>query len=138
MADSSSSQRSSKEAAALADLKKYLASYNARDLGLVAESLHIDVQVFVDGNLASSGRDTILPSYQQDFDAGKKVVVVGEKPNAKELENGVVEVTVDLQSISSETTVSLHVVYSYDSSTMKQIRHDISDIVVTSNANKNS
>lgn len=118
-----------KEQACIENLKKYIASFNAGDLQGCKECLAEHVQVFVEGTLAATGRDTILPSYSSDFKAGKQVIIAREPVVDKAESNNQVAIHVGLEAISEESTVSMDVVYTYDTQAMNQVRHDICNIV---------
>lgn len=118
------------EEKALTDLNRYIASFNAQDLDTLTQSLDKDLQVFVDEKLIATGRDSILPSYENDFTQKKRVIVEGEAVAESSENSGFVKISVNLRSIGPESTITLHVVYTYNAETMKQVRHDISNVVV--------
>ena len=117
--------------ACIEHLKSYIESFNAADLEAMKVCLAEQVQVFVEGKLASTGRDAILPSYAKDFESGKQVLITREPEIVVgTTETNTVSISVHLLTIvKGEPSVSLDMVYTYDTQAMNQVRHDISNIV---------
>lgn len=100
-------------------------------LDAITDMIDPNVEVFVNENQVAQGRDTILPSYQADFDTCKKVSV-GVEPVV--VQSNVVQVGLVAEEPVADgktKTTSLTVRYHYNSDG-RQIRHEISDIVVKS------
>eukprot|EP00977_Amphora_coffeiformis_P019283 scaffold7112_cov155-Amphora_coffeaeformis.AAC.6 len=113
-------------------LQRYIAAFNAADLETVKGSLAEHLQIFVEENLAGEGRDAILPFYEQDFQVGKQVHI--HKPprvvNEPQASSSIVAIAVGLTAVTKDhPTVSMDVVYTYDTQAMVQIRHDIRNVV---------
>mmetsp|Transcript_48340 Transcript_48340/g.117071 ORF Transcript_48340/g.117071 Transcript_48340/m.117071 type:complete len:137 (+) Transcript_48340:47-457(+) len=118
-------------AAAVADLNKYIADFNSGNLDGVTRSLDENVEVYLDGNLAAKGRATILPSYSDDFKTGKQVSIVGCEPKGTVIQDDglIVKVAVVLKTVTpQQPTMLLDVVYSYDPNTVRQVRHEITNV----------
>jgi len=109
-------------------LFKYIQAFNDEDLGKIAAQLDDEVEVYVEGKLAASGKHTILPSYERDFLEHKRVKVV--RPPVVLLKddhnNDLVQVSVGLRK--QPDMITLDVIYTYRVHDMKQVRHHISKI----------
>lgn len=108
--------------------KQYLAAFNREDIAAIADMLDADVEVVVNGASAAMGRDSILPSYEKDFAAGKKVSI-GVEPFIVDGEQDVVQVGLVAVEPGASGTTTLSVKYHYNSEG-RQIRHEIFDIMV--------
>eukprot|EP00873_Tetraselmis_striata_P021113 jgi/Tetstr1/441377/TSEL_029626.t1 len=119
----------------------YLSAFNAGDLPAVSSALAEDVAVFVapSASPAATGRATILPSYEQDFAAGKRVRVVRGPAvrHAAGRHGAAAVVDVGLRASLPASTepggeappdVTLDVLYYYDAG-LRQVRHEISNVV---------
>jgi hypothetical protein len=127
--------------------KAYLSAFNSANLQGITEALHEDVEVFVAPSTepAVTGRSKILPSYEADFMKGKHVEAVSA-PLVRDAAGlhgatAVVEVTL-LSTVPAPSAegdgeappdVKLDVLYFYNES-LKQIRHEISNIVTAQKA----
>ncbi|KAL3899195.1 MAG: hypothetical protein SGCHY_002221 [Lobulomycetales sp.] len=115
--------------AALEKFSGYITAFNTQDLPSVSDCLDEDIQVYVDGELASQGKQTILPAYERDFAVQKQVTVVKdpaaiERKSNQACSQGAVEISVGLDNGS----VTLDVLYTFRIPDLKQIRHDITNI----------
>lgn len=89
--------------------------------------------VYSNGDIASKGRDTILPSYLEDFENGKQVDIT-RGPIVSDGREGIVDVDVTLVArVGEEDPIQLDVVYSYNTETMTQVKHVITNVKVLSN-----
>lgn len=107
--------------------KRYIDAFNTCDLTEIHRQLNVDIEVQFNGNIASQGRDNILPFYDSDFKIGKKVEVTWG-PMLKD--NGTtvdVDVTLVATTLGVEV-VQLDVVYIYELSSMTQVGHKIDNV----------
>lgn len=129
--------RSEAISAALQDFYVYIAAFNSKNPTRIAESLGEDVIVRLNGVEVARGRDTILPSYVEDFSIGKTVEMM-DKPTVSSVPSSCnsspgasltkeVYVAVTLRATTSTTgeQTDLDIVYVYDPNTNQQIRHEI-------------
>jgi hypothetical protein len=112
-------------------LETYLASFNAGNLQGIIESLDPAVQVYVEGTLTGDGRDATLPSYPPDFQAKTQVSVTRTPVATTICKQGTNRIQVNVGLLANRPgrpSTTLDVVYTYDGATMKQVRHDISNV----------
>jgi hypothetical protein len=94
------------------------------------------VQVCVNGALAAEGRETILPSHREDFRLCKQVTVTRDPVAAVDHSNSnrrLIRISVGLRAVNtapseSPASVTMDVVYTYNTTPMKQIQHDICNV----------
>jgi hypothetical protein len=126
--------------AMIADLESYLDCFNRADLEGIRRRLDENIQVYVDGKRILQGRETLMPSYQNDFSLRKTVeitvppqVLRNYKCNNIDEDNRIfIQVTLvastppSSSSSSTEiTATTCRVIYTYDTKSQKQIRHEI-------------
>ena len=107
--------------------KRYIDAFNNCNLDEIKRQLNVDVEVHFNGAIASQGRDTIIPDYESDFKIGKQVKVT-RGPLIQD--NGA---TIDVDVTLVATTpgievVQLDVLYTYDVTSMTQVRHIIENV----------
>jgi len=106
---------------------RYIDAFNSYNLAEIQRQLNVDIEVEFNGNVASQGRDTIIPNYESDFKIGKRVEVVNG-PTLKD-KGAMVEVAVTLIATTPKVeVVQLDVVYIYDIASMTQVRHIIDNV----------
>eukprot|EP00928_Gymnodinium_smaydae_P074075 TRINITY_DN5715_c0_g1_i2.p1 TRINITY_DN5715_c0_g1~~TRINITY_DN5715_c0_g1_i2.p1 ORF type:complete len:252 (-),score=54.29 TRINITY_DN5715_c0_g1_i2:4-759(-) len=106
-------------------LTAYLKAYDERDIDAIRDYLHPDVVVIFSGAEAQRGRENILPSYKQDFENGKKVILGDPKPHI--VAPGVIQAV--LVAVQGDTKSTVHVRYHYNEEGA-QVKHDIYDVSV--------
>mmetsp|Transcript_62564 Transcript_62564/g.74089 ORF Transcript_62564/g.74089 Transcript_62564/m.74089 type:complete len:108 (-) Transcript_62564:11-334(-) len=75
MSDNSVNTLANAESLAVTHLMEYIAAFNSRDLKHISQCLDDNIRILLNGKEVATGKNSILPSYERDFDAGKTVVV---------------------------------------------------------------
>lgn len=121
----------------LADFKQYIDDFNNEDIEGVRAHLFDDMTLYVNGKLQGTGADKMLPSWQADMNIHRRVLVskgpkctLFEKADADEkkfIADIEVELTATVKKEGDEPddVQVMSVVYTYDATTMKQIKHAI-------------
>ena len=111
--------------------RRYIDAFNNCDLKEIQRQLNVNVEVQC-GTIALQGRDTIIPDYKSDFKIGKQVEVT----RGPLLQDNGATVDVDVTLVATTPgieVVQLDVVYTYDVSSMTQVRHIIDNVKTLSN-----
>lgn len=121
------------QAEILSDFQQYLDDFNGENIKGIRAHLDDNLQVLVNGKVIGSGADTLLPMWQADMNKHRRVKVTkGPTYALKEDEKGqkVAEIDVELTATipfagEPDEVQVVPVIYVYDTTTMKQIRHVI-------------
>jgi SnoaL-like domain len=120
-------------------LESYLTAYNRADWDAIRDDfLDEDVQAYVNGKLVFEGRDSFEAAYRADFDRQKRAELVGEPQRVDSSKDDEVSIRVtilshgpanasgsSLDGASHSPPVQVDVIYTYGTSSGKQIRHEI-------------
>ena len=114
------------------NLCHYIESLNTGNTQRIAEMLDEHVQVFVYGDLFSTGSRATTLSCAADFAFGKKVSIASPRVVNCDAANGTVSIQVSVVATTppNRRRTTSDVTYTYNTRTMKQIKHEISNVVV--------
>lgn len=102
-------------------LVEYIECYNSQNLNGIRTYLDENCEVFVNGQLAASGRETMIPSYMNDFAQKKQAILQALHADQCSVTDSTASVVVTLQS---DQTI-LKVAYIFSTATHRMIQHHI-------------
>ena len=110
-------------------LIKYLHAYNTHDLNAIASFLAPECFVVLNDVVVTNGRETMLPSYTNDWtkNPGAKVAVVGDKGIQEESFETTTHVTLDLYSNTANKVIK--VTYVFRNEDLQMIEHRLLSVV---------
>eukprot|EP01080_Neovahlkampfia_damariscottae_P007436 gene7436-11759_t len=103
--------------------EKYLNDFNKQDIEGIKKALHENCEVEFGGQIATKGRENMLPSYVADFKIPAVVKSIGEIKETKKDDN--VHITVTLHAVDKKK--KMDVVYIYNKEGI-QIKHIITNL----------
>jgi hypothetical protein len=120
-------------------LESYLAAFNRADWAAIRDDfLDANVQAYVNGKLVFEGRDSFEAAYRADFDRQKRAALVGEPQRVDTSKDDEVSIRVtilsqcpanasgsSLDGASQSPPMQVDVIYTYGTSSGKQVRHEI-------------